>query len=90
MREIFQLFITPLGKKLLSIVVSYLCRIYEKTIDDGKEFYVTFVTHGYILNVIIELFLISNILVARIVTPGFALNVPMKYFLWETTTIWKL
>ena len=52
------------------------------TIDD-----VTFVTHGYILNVIIYIFLIFNILVATIVTLGFALNSPVKHFLLETSTI---
>ena len=52
------------------------------TIDD-----VTFVTHGYILNVIIYIFLIFNILVATIVTLGFTLNALVKHFILETSTI---
>ena len=52
------------------------------TIDD-----VTFVTHGYILNVIIYIFLIFSILVATIVTLGFALNALVKHFILETSTI---
>ena len=49
---------------------------------------VTFVTHGFILNIIIDIFLlIFNILLATIVTLGFAINVLLKHFLLETSTI---
>ena len=45
------------------------------------QYYANFVTHEYILNVAI------NILLATIVTPGFALDTQVKHFILKTSTI---
>ena len=70
-------------------MVSYLCGICEKTIDDDKESSIFCDNcNAWIHPKCNHLnFLDFRILVATIMTPGFALNAPVKHFLLETSTI---
>ena len=67
------------------IVVNYAKYLKRRlTMTKNLQYCVTFETHGYILNATSKIFLIFNVLVATIVTPGFALNASVEYFLLET------
>ena len=61
----------------------------EKTTDDDKEFSIlNDICNSWIYPKCNHLiFFIYTISVATIMTPGFALNVPVKDFLLETSTI---